>query len=218
MQARPVRNTGLGDQPTLACPFFLGSEPNHSNRSATDRPPQAGPQLDPRRRAKLYMDLSKARGLSLTENAHLFALMNISMADGAIACWDGKYRYVFWRPITAIREGLTPSDPDPDWVSWLDFFPSGTPAHPEYPSGHASVSGSAAFVLSAEFGENTAFSVTSDVRPGTRTFTSFSEAVAEIANVRVFAGIHFRVSCVRGSTLGSTVADYISRHAMRERA
>jgi hypothetical protein len=70
-------------------------------------------------------------------------------------------------------------------------------------------------VLSAEFGENAHFSVTSDVRPGTRTFTSFTDAVNEIANARVFGGIHFRVSCVRGNTLGSAVADYISRHAMR---
>jgi hypothetical protein len=164
---------------------------------------------------RIASDLSKARGLSLTENAHLFALMNVSMADAGIACWDSKYRYVFWRPITALREGMTPADADPDWVPWLDFFPTGTPPHPEYPSGHSSVSGAAAFVLSARFGENTAFSVTSDVQPGTRTFASFTDAVNEIADARVFGGIHFRISCVRGNTLGGTVADYVSRHAMR---
>jgi hypothetical protein len=164
---------------------------------------------------RIASDLSKARGLNLTENAHLFALMNVSMADAGIACWDGKYRYVFWRPITALREGMTPADADPDWVPWLDFFPTGTPPHPEYPSGHSTVSGAAAFVLSARFGENTAFSVTSDVQPGTRTFASFTDAVNEIADARVFGGIHFRISCVRGNMLGSAVADYISRHAMR---
>jgi hypothetical protein len=164
---------------------------------------------------RIASDLSKARGLSMTENAHLFALMNVSMADAGIACWDSKYRYVFWRPITALREGMTPADADPDWVPWLDFFPTGTPPHPEYPSGHSTVSGSAAFVLSREFGENTAFSVTSDVQPGTRAFARFSDAVDEIANARVFGGIHFRISCVRGNTLGATVADYVSRHAMR---
>jgi membrane-associated phospholipid phosphatase len=164
---------------------------------------------------RIAAQLSVGRGLSLTENAHLFALMNVSMADAGIACWDSKYRYVFWRPITALREGMTPADADPGWVPWLDFFPPGTPPHPEYPSGHSSVSGAAAFVLSAEFGENTAFSVTSDVQPGTRTFASFTAAVDEIANARVFGGIHFRISCVRGNTLGRAVADYISRHAMR---
>jgi membrane-associated phospholipid phosphatase len=139
------------------------------------------------------------------------------MADAAIACWDSKYRYVFWRPITAIRAGLTPADADPTWVPWLDYFPAGTAPHPEYPSGHSTVSGSAAFILAAAFGENTAFSVTSDVRSGTRTFSSFSDAVAEIANARVFGGIHFRTSCVRANALGRAVADYVSRHAMRAR-
>jgi hypothetical protein len=166
---------------------------------------------------RIAAQLAAARQLSLTENAHLFALLNVAMADAAIACWDGKYRYVFWRPITAIRAGLTPADAEPTWVPWLDFFPAGTPAHPEYPSGHSTLSGSAAFILAAAFGDNTAFSVTSDVRPGTRSFSSFSDAVAEIANARVFGGIHFRTSCVRANTLGRAVADYVSRHAMRER-
>ncbi|MCU1243979.1 MAG: hypothetical protein JWO71_4705 [Candidatus Acidoferrum typicum] len=164
---------------------------------------------------RIATQISAKRGLTLTENAHLFALLNVSMADAGIACWDGKYRYVFWRPITAIRAGLTPADAEPNWAPWLDFFPTGTPPHPEYPSGHSTVSGSAAFVLGAAFGDNTAFTVTSDVRPGTRSFSSFSEAVAEIANARVFGGIHFRTSCVRANTLGRAVADYISRHAMR---
>jgi membrane-associated phospholipid phosphatase len=139
------------------------------------------------------------------------------MADAVIACWDSKYRYSFWRPITAIEEGLTPADADPTWEPWLDFFPPGTPAFPEYPSAHASISGSAAFILAATFGENTSFTVTSESRPGTRSFPSFSSAISEIADARVFGGIHFRTSCVIGNTLGSTVADYVSRHAMRPR-
>jgi hypothetical protein len=82
---------------------------------------------------------------------------------------------------------------------WLDFFKPGTPAFPEYPSAHASIS----------------FTVISESRPGTRSFSSFSSAVAEIADVRVIGGIHFRTSCVLGHTLGSAVANYVSRHAMR---
>lgn len=141
----------------------------------------------------------------MIENARLFAVLNVSMADAAIACWNVKYRYVFWRPITAIRSGVAGVGPDPTWVPWLDFFPAGTPPHPEYPSGHSTVSGAAAF------------SVDSDVRPGTRTFSSFSVATSEIADARVFGGIHFRTSCVRGNTLGRTVADYILKHAFRNR-
>jgi len=75
------------------------------------------------------------------------------------------------------------------------------------------VSGAAAFILAEEFGEDTAFSTTSDVQPGTRNFSSFTAATSEIADARVFGGIHYRTSCVRGNTLGRTVADYISKHA-----
>ncbi|HEY1469175.1 MAG TPA: vanadium-dependent haloperoxidase [Candidatus Acidoferrum sp.] len=165
---------------------------------------------------RIAAQISAARGLSMTENAHLFAMLNVSMSDALIACWDSKYRFVSWRPITAIRTGLTPADADPLWEPWLDSL-TGTPAHPEYPSAHSTLSGAAAGILSAEFGDNTAFSLTSEVRPGTRTFSSFSDALAEIIDARVFGGIHLRTSCVRATTLGKSVADYVSRHAMRAR-
>jgi hypothetical protein len=165
---------------------------------------------------RIASQISAGRGLSLTENAHLFALLNLTLSDALIACWDTKYRYIFWRPITAIRAGLTPADADPLWEPWLDSL-MGTPAHPEYPSAHSSMSGGAAFILAAAFGENTTFTVTSEVRPGTRSYSSFSEATAEIADARVFGGIHFRTSCVRANALGRAVADYVSRHAMRAR-
>jgi hypothetical protein len=164
---------------------------------------------------RVAAQVSAEHHLSFTENAHLFALLNVTMADAVIACWDSKYRYSFWRPITAIREGLTPADADPTWEPWLDFFAPGTPAFPEYPSAHASISGSAALILASIFGDNTSFTVTSESRTGTRSFSSFSSAVSEIADARVFGGIHFRTSCVLGNTLGSAVAHYVSRHAMR---
>jgi len=186
------------DQSELAL-FWAGNTPLYWNRIASQ--------------------IATERSLRLSENAHLLAVLNVSMADAAIACWDGKYRYVFWRPITAIRagdiDGNASTDPDPSWTPWLDFFPGGTPPHPEYPSGHSTVSGSAAFVLAAAFSDNTPFTVTSDVRPGTRSFPSFSAATAEIADARVFAGIHYRTSCVRGNMLGQAVAAYISSHSMR---
>jgi membrane-associated phospholipid phosphatase len=166
---------------------------------------------------RVAAQISVARGLSFHENVHLFALLNVTMADAVIACWDSKYRYGFWRPITAIREGLTPADADPTWEPWLDFFAPGTPAFPEYPSAHASISGSAAFILAFIFGESTSFTVTSESRPGTRSFSSFSGAISEIADARVFGGIHFRTSCVIGATLGRNVANFVAGHAMRWR-
>ena len=169
---------------------------------------------------RIAMQIATAHSLSLTQAAHLFALMNISMADAGIACWDTKYRFVFWRPITAIREGDLDMNAstavDTGWVPWLDALPPGTPGHPEYPSGHSTVSGSAARVLSRIFGNDTAFTVTSEIRTATtRSFASFSDAVAEIADARVFGGIHFRTSCVLGNMLGQTVADYVMMHALR---
>ncbi len=186
------------DQSELAL-FWAGNTPLYWNRIASQ--------------------LATQQNRSLLENAHLFALLNVAMADAGIACWDSKYRYVFWRPITAIRsgdlDGNPATDADPAFVPWLDFFPAGTPAHPEYPSGHSTVSGAAAFVLSRAFGPNTSFSVNSDVRPGTRSFVNFAAAVAEIADARVFGGIHWRNSCLRGNALGQAVAAYVSQHAMR---
>jgi len=89
---------------------------------------------------RIAAQISAARGLSLTENAHLFALLNVTLSDALIACWDVKYRYVFWRPITAIRASA-----DPLWEPLLNSL-TGTPAHPEYPSAHSSMSGAAAFI------------------------------------------------------------------------
>jgi len=165
---------------------------------------------------RIAAQIAAARGLTLTENAHLFALLNVTLSDALIACWDVKYRYVFWRSITAIRAGLTPADADPLWEPLLNSL-TGTPAHPEYPSAHSSMSGAAAFILAAAFGENTAFTVTSEVRSGSRSYSNFSDAIAEIADARVFGGIHFRTSCMRANGLGRAVADYVSRHAMRAR-
>jgi membrane-associated phospholipid phosphatase len=159
--------------------------------------------------------VSTSQHLSLSENAHLFALLNVAMADAGIACWDAKFRYVLWRPITAVREGAI--DPDPTWKPWLDFFPAGTPAHPEFPSGHSTVSGAAVAILASIFGDNASFDVTSDTRAGVRSFSSFSVALAEIHDARVFGGIHWRTACRIGSAIGEAVASYVSSHAMQRR-
>ena len=164
---------------------------------------------------RIASQISAAQLLTVSENAHLFALLNVAMADAAIACWDAKYRFVLWRPITAVREGSI--EPDPAWKPWLDFFPAGTPAHPEFPSGHSTVSGAAVFILASAFGDHTSFTVGSDVRPGIRGYSSFSSALAEIHDARVFGGIHWRTACLVGSAIGQSVASYVSSHAMQLR-
>jgi hypothetical protein len=100
---------------------------------------------------------------------------------------------------------------DPAWTPLLI-----TPNHPEYPSGHSSASGASAEVLAAFFGDNTEFSVTSELTPGvTRNYSSFSGAVDEIRDARVFGGIHFRTACVDGQNMGRRVAHYVLENSLQ---
>jgi len=154
---------------------------------------------------RVAIDLVAAQGTDLSENAHLLATLNLAIADALIACWDAKYTYVFWRPVTAIQLE------DPDWTPLF-----ATPNHPEYTSGHSSASSAAATVLADYFGDDTLFMVQSPAVPGwVRFYSSFSSAVDEVADARVFAGIHFRAACEDGAILGSDVAAFILDNRMR---
>jgi membrane-associated phospholipid phosphatase len=151
---------------------------------------------------------------SLLENARVLALLDLAMADAAIACWEAKYYYVFWRPVTAIpladTDGNPATSPDP---SWMPLF--ATPNHPEYPSGHSTVSGAAAVVLASFFGEKRHFTMDNDLLIGvTSSFWSFSQALDEVKNARIFAGIHFRSACDDGQATGIQVADWVLDHAL----
>jgi hypothetical protein len=168
---------------------------------------------------RIAVSVSEQNDLSLSQNARLLALLNVAMADAVIACWEAKYHYSFWRPITAIRLADTDSNPgtteDPAWTPLLT-----TPAHPDYPSGHATVSRSAKSVLAAYFGDETAFSTTTEIMPGvTRSYTSFSQAVDEAFNARIYGGIHFRTACRDGQATGAQVGDLVVETvAQRRRA
>jgi hypothetical protein len=158
--------------------------------------------------------LSAERRFTLLENARLLAVLNMTMADAVIGCWDAKYTYASWRPITAIRLADTDGNPnttaDPAWTSAVT-----TPPFPEYPSAHSCVSSAATSILAAYFGEKAEFSVTSRSMPTqVRYFDSFSDALDEVANARVFGGIHFRTACNDGGALGVAVADYVLGHAL----
>jgi len=146
-------------------------------------------------------------GDGLLETARILAKLHVAMADAVIGCWDQKIKYNFWRPITAIREG----GDDP---AWTPLF--ATPAHQDYPSGHSCVSGAATTILADEFGDRTRFMLTSDVLLGvTRTFRRFSDALDDVKNARIVAGIHFRTACDDGTVLGHAVAQYILDHAFQ---
>jgi hypothetical protein len=120
---------------------------------------------------RVALDLAAGDDADLSANARLFARLNLAVADGLIACWDAKYHFEFWRPITAIQ----PEDP-----TWVPLF--ATPAHPEYVSGHSSLSGAAAAVLVEYLGDETPFVLESQVAPPwLRYYPSFSAAMDELA-------------------------------------
>ena len=161
----------------------------------------------------MAIDLGTDCDFELSENARLLATLNLAIADAAISCWDAKYFYEFWRPVTAIRLDDADGDGNPDDPNWTPLVV--TPAFPEYTSGHSSVAGAAATVLVDYFGEDTPFVLESQNETlGVRYYPNFSSALDEVADARVFAGIHFRTACEVGSLTGSDVAGYILDNLM----
>jgi hypothetical protein len=150
---------------------------------------------------------------SAEESARLFALLDTTLADDAIALYDGKYTYHRWRPITAITasdQGNPNTTADPTWVPLAN-----TANDPSYPGAHAAFSQAAAFVLEDFFGTDSfSFSLTNAAVGITRTFASFSQASDEAAASRVFAGQHFRFDEDAGQALGTQVANYVTDHAL----
>jgi hypothetical protein len=152
------------------------------------------------------------------DTARMFALAEAAMADAQIACWDSKYFYNFWRPITAIRLGDQDGNPatmlDPEWQPLIN-----TPNFPEYPSGHADISGGISHMLRLYFGKDELtfqMTTTNALAPQkTRTFTRFSEAEREVIDARVYVGIHYRNSDTTAAAQGRRVANWVFRHYMR---
>lgn len=156
-------------------------------------------------------DLATRFGLDLWQTAHLFALLYVSMADAAIAGFDSKYEYAFWRPITSIRE-----DPDGD-LGWNPLTP--TPAHPDYPSQHAAIFGVFETVFGSIFGDDVSFQLTTSTAPMgvIRSYPSFSAVAIEGDASRVWLGYHFRTATVAGREQGDRVAQYVIDNFMRAR-
>lgn len=149
--------------------------------------------------------------LTTAQSARLFALLNLSFADGVIAFYDAKYTYNFWRPVTAIREagiaGNPETIPDPNWLPEV----GNTTPDPAYPGAHAVISAAGASILISFFGkEHFDFTVTSEVLAGVdRSFESFPAAAEEATLSRIFAGVHFRSDLTTGQTLGRQIADFV---------
>jgi hypothetical protein len=166
---------------------------------------------------RIARNVSADRKLGLWENARLFGLLNLALADGYIGAGEGKFHFKFWRPVTAIHNGDDDSNPDtagdPTWTPLQANYPT-----PDHPSAHSVEGGAGAEVLREFFGTDhigfTTCSLTlppgsrcTDPSPVTRAYTSFSQAAEENAVSRIYVGIHFRHAVEEGVKQGQKIGN-----------
>jgi hypothetical protein len=165
--------------------------------------------------ARAFRNLATVESLNTSDTARLMAMLWTGYADAVIGCWNAKFTFSFWRPVTAIRAGggnpqLTG---DPNWL------PLGTtPAHPEYPAAHGCVTGAVSAILAGYFGtREVQFSVDSLVTHTTHTYQNTNDLMAEVEAARIYAGFHYHHSVVQGRVLGRKVAHQLLKEFFRPR-
>jgi hypothetical protein len=159
---------------------------------------------------------SAAQGKSLSQNARIFALLAMAIADASIAVFDTKYHYSFWRPVTAIRNGDLDGNPDTDRdANWLPLI--ATPAFPSYPSAHGTLSNAARAVLERAYGKRgLAITLTTPSLPNiVLQYTAWGQITDDISDARIYGGIHFRFDQEAGAFQGRQVGRYILRKYLR---
>lgn len=160
--------------------------------------------------------LSTAAGNSLPENARVFALLNMALSDAAVAVFDSKYEYKFWRPETAIRGGQTDentrTDGDPSFTPLIT-----APCFPGFPSAHAGLSGAAREVLEQLYGaQRHSLTLSNPAVAGvTLQYRKLKEITDDIDDARVYGGIHFRFDQEEGAELGRRVGEYVVENSLR---
>jgi hypothetical protein len=166
----------------------------------------AGPEIaDP-----VARQLAGAPGRSLIQNARLFALLEMAVADAYIAVFDAKYAFNSWRPITAIRNGDKDGNDatarEADWEPVID-----TPPHPEYPCAHCIASAAARAVLEAEFGAGAhPLSLTAE-----RHWPTIQAFADEVSAARIFGGIHFRNSTEVAKRMGAQIGELVVQTSLK---
>jgi len=165
----------------------------------------------------LATQLSTAKGLSVQENARLYALLAMATADAMIAVYEAKYHYEFWRPVTAIRNGDRDGNPQTEReATWEPIGP--TPLHPEYPCAHCIVAATAGTVLQAFFGTGSVpeFSLSTPTAPGVvHKWTRIADYIQEPSNARIWSGIHYRFSTVVGADMGRKIGEQAVKEYLR---
>jgi len=155
-----------------------------------------------------------ARHLKLLDSARFMAMYSAALTDAYIAVFDAKYRYNFWRPVTAIRNGDLNGNPDTQIdATWQPL--DATPMHPEYPCAHCILSAAASAVIESTggLGDLREISLMSSTAPGiTHRWTTLEDFSQEVANARIWAGFHYRSSARVGATMGREVGRYVATH------
>ncbi len=155
----------------------------------------------------------------ITQNARLFAAVTQASDDGLIAVFDAKYHYGFWRPVTAIRNGdIDDNDATERDASWIPFID--TPMHPEYPCAHCIVSAAVGTVLQADIGDNPIPRLTTTSRAAggiARHWTNLDDFMQEVANARIYDGVHYRNSGKIGSDMGKQIARLAAKKYQMEK-
>jgi hypothetical protein len=151
--------------------------------------------------------------MDLLDTVRLFAAGDMVSTDAGMACFDSKYTYLSWRPLTAIRNADLDSNPntspDPTWTPLVT-----TPNHPEYPSQHGCVTSALAQVLANMLGTTNIDATFAGATGGgtalttTQTFPTVDDLLTQLVNARVWIGFHFRNSVLAGETLGTAVANW----------
>jgi hypothetical protein len=138
---------------------------------------------------------------SFIQASEAYALVAIGLFEGFISCWDEKYRTKLIRPESYINQYI-----DEGWAPKLQ-----TPPFPEYTSGHSVISSASASILTNLFGDNFAFTDSTEIEFGltARSFKSFNEAAEEAAISRMYGGIHYRPAVDHGMTEGKAVATFV---------
>lgn len=167
---------------------------------------------------EIKRQLVTSQRLDALQAARMFAMVDLAEADAVIACFNEKEAWNRWRPISAIRLGDTDGNPttaaDPDWTPLLV-----TPPHPDYTSGHTCNTGATMSALAYFFGrDDIAFSAYSADSGTRRYFRSFSQALTEVINARVWGGIHTRSADVQGARIGLETTAYLVQHQFRARS
>jgi hypothetical protein len=157
---------------------------------------------------------SLARSMDLLTAARFEAIGIACATNGLLAAWDGKYTYMFWRPVTAIRAGDIDDNPDTQAdPSWTPFIV--TPSHPEYPAAHTTVGASVLGFYTVWFDTDQFALQFKGLNGAVRNYSSVNEIHAEEGNARVWGGMHFRNSTEVGTAVGSKIGKYTATHLLK---